>query len=159
MAEWEDGLYNSNDLKDCMLESFKSEKDLCGFLEANIVDFVKDLGYEYDSHKREYAILPWEKRSKGSKRVDLHIITKQGISILIECKHPKFMSELMAGVGQMLSYIQLYELTHKGEAEYILLSSKMCVNIPPVIQRFNLPLKFMVLDKVKLLTWPALRKN
>jgi hypothetical protein len=155
----DDGLYEFNALKQALENSFNSEKELCAFIERNIDNFTNELGYKYHSHQREYPLLNWTKKSKGSKRLDFLIKTKCGKLIAIECKHPKYISELCAGIGQVLSYITLFKHHNKNIDKFIIVSSKIDDLVPAVISEFNLPISFIALDKFKVLLWQGQRKN
>lgn len=162
MAEntrFDDGQYHSSQLIDCMIDSFTSEKDMREFIIQNITYFIKDLGFDYESHVKEFALFPWNRRSKGTKRLDLLVKTKCGNTLIIECKRPKYLCELLSGLGQMMSYIYLFERDKSKKAIYILLSSRLDPLIPEVITKFNLPIKYVVVDKLKLLIWPGQKLN
>lgn len=155
----EDGFYHFGEVNQVLENSFKSEKDLSDFIESNINDFCTDtLGVEYQSHKREYPLFTANRNKKGCKRLDFLIQTKCGKSIAIECKHPTYISELCAGVGQVLSYIVLFRDINKPIHRFIIVSSKIDWMLPAVVGTFHLPIEFIAIDRKKSLTWQG-QKN
>jgi len=148
-----DGLYSAVQLQGELRKDFSSEKDLILFIERNIENVCLDLGYKYKSHVREYPLQKWKKRSKGSKRIDFLIITQCGQRIGIECKNPTYNCELVAGVGQIMSYIALGEMNGVPINRFFLISSALDHIVPMVLSRFNIPITFIAMDKTKYLTW------
>lgn len=152
---FQDGHYDLSEIIDSVSKDFPSEKSLCDFLEDNIEIFCKDgLGVDYKNHIREYALseqLP--RRAKGNKRVDFLIITKQNERIGVECKNPQTPGELSFAVGQALTYMTAFELRGSPLSRIIIVSTKIDSIIPFTIDRFNLPISFMAMDKTKLLTF------
>lgn len=156
----EDGFYHFGQVSETLEDSFKSEKDLCNFIEANIKEFCKDsLGIEYLSHKREYPLFNSNRNKRGCKRLDFLINSKCGQSIAIECKHPTYISELCAGVGQVLSYIVLFRHQGKHIDRFVIVSSKIDWMLPAVLGTFILPIEFIAFDKKKSLTWQGQKKQ
>lgn len=151
---WDDGDYPIGSIKDCLEDSFQSEKDLCDFIELNIDKFVKDcLGLELKSYKREYPLFVKAGRKvKGNRRIDFLIFTRCGKRIGIECKKPSYDSELSSGIGQILSYIALFDSMDFILDKVVLLSTKVDYVIPLVISKFNLPIDYICMDKNKHLT-------
>lgn len=159
MAEHlEDGLYDLNDLYNVLDKSFKSEKELCEFIEVNIDKFTKELGYVYKSHEREYPLQGIRRQRRGTKRIDFLIKTECGKSLGIECKHPKYNCELSAGIGQILSYIAIAEQYNRGIDKFYMISSVLDYVAPSVIAKFDLPITFIAMDKNKSLTWQHLQE-
>lgn len=151
---WNDGDYPIELVKDSLDNSFQSEKQLCDYIELNIELFTKEcLGFEYLSHKREYPLFNVNRRSlRGNRRIDFLIKTKCGKNIAVECKKPKYDSELSAAIGQCLSYIALFECSGMIIEKIVLLSTKVDYVIPLVINKFNLPVQYICFDKSKHLT-------
>lgn len=155
----DDGFYHFSSISTALNDNFESEKDLCNFIEANISDFCEDtLGVEYLSHTREYSLFKSRRSRKGCKRLDFLINSKCGKSIAIECKRPTYISELCAGVGQVLSYMVLFRDQNKPIDRFIIVSSKIDWMLPLVIGTFHLPIEFIAIDKEKSLTWQG-QKN
>ena len=149
-----DGFYNVYDLEqDIDAHAFKSEKELCDFIESNISEFCHELGFKYLSHKREFQIQPFKKRRKGSKRIDFLIKTECGKALGVECKHPKYKCELSAGIGQMLSYLTIAEIYSTNIDNFYMVSSVIDDVVPAILSKFDLPITFIVMDKTKSLTW------
>ena len=133
-------------------DDFKNERELCDFIEFNIELFCKGcLGVELKSYTREYPIQTngrSHKQSKGIRRVDFYIISKCGLSIAVECKHPTYAhSELSASVGQALSYISIFKEYKTPIDKMFIVSSKSDYIIPQMIKDFNLPLEFVCINK------------
>lgn len=148
-----DGFYLIDEVLDDIDKCFKTEKELCEFIEANIVNFCDELGFKYKSHTREYPLQHFKKRRKGTKRIDFLINTCCGQSLGIECKHPVYNCELAAGIGQILSYITQSESFGTRIDKFYMVSSKIDMIAPMTITRFNLPITFIAMDKTKSLTW------
>lgn len=153
-----DGLYDYALLHGVMSNSFSSERKMCDFIEANIINITNDIGLKYKSHIREYPLYPWKKRSKGTKRIDFLLETESD-KIVIEVKDPTYKSEHCAALGQMLSYAQILEKNGVKISRLILISSTLDIHITEVIDRFNLPIEYIVIDESKILIWQGQRKN
>lgn len=151
MAYYPDGEYTFDQLKDSFGKEFKSERELCDFLENHIRDFCSDfLEVEYKSHVREKKLFNIQRnRVKGNRRIDFYIETVCGKVIIIECKHPITLCELSPAVGQCLSYACL--LANKGVKtdRVILLSTKIDQVVTQVITDYSLPIEYMVMDRNK----------
>lgn len=150
---YEDGLYHIHDLHSALEQSFKSEKELCQFIEINIDKFTEELGYTYQSHEREYPLQGIRRQRKGTKRIDFLIKTQCGKALAIECKHPTYNCELSAGIGQILSYITIAEQYNRGIDKFYMVSSALDYVAPSIIAKFDLPITFIAMDKTKSLTW------
>lgn len=149
-----DGNYLFREIKEALQVPFESEKDFCDYIELNIDNFCRDcLGLQHKSHKREYQIGGKNKKFKGSKVVDFFIHTECGQYIALECKHPKYISELAAGLGQSLGYLTLFELNEQRVDKLIIVSTKLDWYLPAIVRKFNLPIGFIALDKSKHITY------
>lgn len=147
-----DGNYDLPEVKVALDNDFSSEKELCDFIESHMEDFCHDfLGVELATYKREYLVFQKANRGrKNNKRIDFLIVTKCGQSIAVECKNPKQPgSELAAGIGQVMSYICLFEALEQKIDRYLILSTKVDFIIPMMIRKFNLPIEFYATDKKK----------
>ena len=167
LRNMKDGLYEFSDVVGCLEKPFKSEKDFCDYIELNIELFCNDiLGVSYLSHKREYIVHGGHTRVngvahkiKGTRKIDFVIKSIDGQIIGVECKDPFFESELINGIGQILSYLAFMELNEKPANRIILLSTSIHPMIPHIIRRFSLPIEYIVMDKNKSLTWRADLQN
>lgn len=150
-----DGDYSIADIVDCLDKDFHSEKELCSYIDSHIIEFCRDcLNVEYSSHAREYPLSEiYTRRHKGNKRIDFLIITKDNQRIGIECKHPKTPSELQEAIGQTLSYLTLFEMHGRPLTSIWILSTKLDTTISFTIEKFSLPIGFMLFDKTKFLTY------
>lgn len=132
-------------------KDFANEKDLCSFIEINMAEFCLEcLGVELASYEREYPIqIPErQRRVKGIRRIDFFIRTKCGKTIGVECKHPHYPhSELSAAIGQVLSYMSIFNQFNKPLDRTVLVSSKVDYIIPQVIKDFKLPIDFVCINK------------
>lgn len=147
-----DGLYSFKQLESAFSNEFKSEKDLMDFIELNIVDFCQDLlEVTYKSHHREYPLVNVQRsRIKGNRRLDFLIRTQDDKVIVIECKNPTFANELTSAVGQCLAYKSLLANVSIQADRVILVSSKIDPTVPQMIDDYNLPLEFFVMDRNKM---------
>lgn len=149
-----DGPYVFEDIQNELSHDFRSESELCDFIEDNIQVFCLDeLGVIYASHKREHPVVKSRKRIKGLRRLDFLIKTRAGENIGLECKVPLYPSGLPAGIGQILSYRILMDLAGTPINRFVLVSSKMDIVVPMMIQAFELPIEFIAMDKKRSLTW------
>lgn len=147
------GLYEFTELERTLDVCFNTEKELCEFIERNMENFCLELGFKYKSHIREYMINGFRRKDHGNKRIDFLITTECGSQLAIECKKPYYLSELCAGIGQILSYITITEDVDKRIDRFYLISTRIDLNAPFIISRFNLPITFIAMDKSKMLTW------
>lgn len=149
--EYKDGRYSCFELADAFNNDFPKEKDMCDYIESNISDFVVEcLGYELKTYTREYPLVDgYNRNKKSNRRLDFMIETKCGKVIALECKNPTFLAEHATAIGQALTYMTLFANLNKRIDQLFIVSSKMDNTVPMVIDRFNLPIGFMVLDKSK----------
>jgi len=151
-----DGDYEINQILDSLKKDFNSERELCEYIEANIASFCKDcLGVTYKSHIREKPLsqLTSKRSIKGNKRIDFLIITSDNERIGIECKNPKYQSELSYAVGQCLTYLTLFELMGEPISRMAIVATKIEPSLTFTIDKFNLPILFIAMDKDKTLTY------
>jgi len=144
-----DGEYDVWAIKSCLNPDFAKEKDLCDFIEHNIEEFCAScLGVEYGQHFREYG-LKQARRTKGSKRIDFLIVSKSGERIGVECKNPTYESELQGAIGQCLSYMTIFGISGKPIDRIAIVTTKMDWSTPFTIDKFNLPISLIGMDKSK----------
>lgn len=147
---WIDGDYQYKDVVNSINSDFKKEKDLCDYIELNIVKFTTDIvGATYKSHDREYPLYRHRRSVGGNIRIDFLIETTDGQRIGIECKHPFYKSELSLAVGQCLGYLSQFEKHDKELDKIFIVSTKIDDIVPSIITKFNLPIEFVVMDKQK----------
>lgn len=149
---FEDGDYQAEDLIEAFGPAFNAEKELCQYIESNIKRFSIDiLGIELGDYKREYSFGrgDFQKRIKQTRRIDFLVTSKAGERIGVECKHPFYLGELTAAIGQCLGYLSLFELTGQPLDRMVIVSSKIDTIAPLIISKFNLPITFVVMDKNK----------
>lgn len=132
--------------------NFKSEKELCDFIDDHAEDFAKDiLNIEYKSHKREFYLGQRINVSLGfgnMPHIDFMFEGNSGKVILVECKNPSNVyAELSNAIGQILSY---YCTAKENGIEV----DRMCIvtgryndKIRKVINQFNLPIEVYVMSK------------
>lgn len=149
-----DGNYNSYQLKPLFTNNdFSSEKDFVNFILSNIEEFTFEcFGYEYQSHKCEVHLagLSGSRKSRGDKRIDILIKTKCNKTLALEAKYPRSGAELHDGIGQVLSQISLAQLTEFKIDEFHIVSTKIDSLLPLIIEQFNLPIGFIIMDKSKI---------
>jgi hypothetical protein len=163
--KYPDGQYRYEQIEFALESDFTSEKDLSDYIELNIDLFTKEcLNYEYKSHQREYQLSMFKagtnrRNIKGNRRLDFVINTTCGKIIGIECKHPTYKSELTAAVGQCLGYMAIFEEYHFKLDTIIIVSSKVDHVLPMIINKFNLPIGYISMDKSKHLTYKGYGQN
>lgn len=146
-----DGFYRIEDILNAIEPAFSSEKQLCDYIETHIIEFCGDfLEEEYLSHEREKQLINTARnRIKGNRRLDFYIKTKAGKHIVIECKHPKCISELSWAIGQCMTYKTLLNNLRIPCDRMILISTKLDAITPQVIHDYAIPIEFMAMDKSK----------
>ena len=85
--------------------------------------------------------------------MDFLIITSDNKRIGVECKNPYYPSEVTGAVAQSLSYLALTEMQGAPLDLMVILSTKIDAPALYVIDKFNLPIKFIGFDKDKFLTF------
>ena len=134
----------SKDIGDLEPLLFKSESDLCDFIEHNIesasVDFF---GEELLEYQREYP-LPLG-FNKGSLRVDFMIRTGSN-QYLCEVKNPTHYAELRNAIGQLLQY-----KIHMPDAIACLITTKYDDVLHQIINHWQLPIHVYVMTRGSIL--------
>lgn len=143
-----DGLYGIDQLRGVVRSDFKSESDLCNYIETHIVAFCRDiLGIEHKYHIREKSL---KTSLKGTgKRLDFYIESKCGKFIAVECKKPTHTVESSLGIGQCLMYKTLMLRLGVSVDRIILVSTTLDTLIPEIIKTNNLAIEYVVMDRVK----------
>ena len=135
-------------------KNFANEKSFCDYIELNIPDFTKELGYNYISHKREYPITAYAKFGARPARIDFSIEVEPNVYIFVECKTPKQVyTELNKGISQILSYHIKAEECKIKVKDFWLVTTMLDLDTIKIIQKFKLPINICVLDKANLAIW------
>jgi hypothetical protein len=126
-------------------EDFQSESHFSTWISDNIHQFCWDV---FDCRIKD-----WEREFKigySGRRVDF-LITDDGLQkILVECKVPKDPdSEIPKAIGQLLSYKIFLEPRGIFVKRMILLSTKFSRVAMQIIEKYSLPIEFVVMDKTK----------
>ena len=160
VQEYKDGDYSYHELSNSLSNDFLSEKEFCEFIENNIDTFVSEcIGFEVDTYEKEYQLSKDKRRCvRGNRRIDFFIKTKCGKNIGVECKDPTGYSELTSAVGQCLGYITLFEMNEKKLDYIYIVSTKIDFILPAIINKFNLPIGFICIDKSKFIKYLGDRK-
>lgn len=132
-----------------MPASFKSEKELCDYLEINIQSFALEiLGEPLVSYKRE-SYLGYRAFGANKPRIDFELFTPNK-RVLVECKNPtNVFGEITRAISQLLTYGAMAG----GDCELVLVTSKTLPIVQQTILRYNLPIKVVYLTKDVLAEW------
>lgn len=148
-----DVLYKYPDLKPLISRDFQKESDLCDFLEFNLEEFCVEIyGSRPISYEREYSVSGAPKRRKHSRRIDFFVRLEDHRIVGLECKQPRYISELSNCIGQCLTYIMMSQQAEKIQSVCIV-SSVIDHVLPSVLEEFDLPIDFVVINKSKLAKW------
>lgn len=130
-------------------KDFKTERELCNYIEENIKLFCRDvLEIEYMGHEREYVICEDRRINKKHKaRVDFRFKNNDG-DIYVECKNPTHVySESNGALNQILAYSCVADFYQRKVSRLILLTTKYNVILGATIRKFNLPIEVFVFSK------------
>jgi len=123
---------------------FPKEKDLVEYFMWNIKGFCKN-------YLRDPLVKAEEQYSVGvrefgprERRVDVFARCKRK-NYCIELKSPKWSRENLAAIGQLLNYGRKF--CKDGESELLLITTLYDVETYETIQRFNLPIRYIFMDK------------
>lgn len=154
-TDFEDGHYQYDQVRSAIKPDFKTEKELCNYIERNIELFCSEiLGVRYKNHSREYPLLANRARhKKGNRRIDFLIITDKDERIGIECKNPTNIADLQYAIGQALTYLTVFESNSDPLHSIHIVSTRIDCVLPSVLRKFKLPVGFIVMDKSKHLTY------
>ncbi len=132
-------------------EDFDSEMSLCDWIELNIEAFCEDqFGVKLESYEREYRIA-----ANIGGRIDFVIRDVEDKHIIVECKAPKYKSspdqEIPKAIGQILSY--KVQLNNRGLSvdRMAIVSTVYSPTLVQILEMYNLPTEFYVVDKTKTL--------
>lgn len=131
--------------------SFKTEKDLCGYIESNIELFAEDvLGEKLVSYKREYRLGPTLFiGGPQPPRADFYIETEHK-KAFVEVKNDTNRHKSSAAIGQLLSYGAATDLDN---VELILVMPYMHRVLMETIAKYELPIELVLLTKEVLGKW------
>lgn len=143
---------SKNDYDDIFTYDFKTESELCDYLENNISDVCNDLFEEkYFMHVREFNLDQQYLFGPRQKRIDFFITTTTG-NILCEVKNPtNLYSELTNSISQMMSYIVTSKKNEIRFHRSIIITSRYHDQFREIINEFNLPIELFCVSKSKLL--------
>lgn len=132
-------------------KEFKTEKEMCDYIELNMKLFVEDILYdELISYQREFTLKTKRRMfpNKGTPnpRIDFLIIGRHG-RYAIEVKNPtQTYTELSRSIGQMMLYEMLFEQINMPAKMYMV-SSRHSIVFIEMINRFKLNYKYILLGK------------
>lgn len=139
-----------------LLDRFKTEKELCDFIDYHAKHFAEDvLNIEYKSHKREFYLGQRINVSLGfgnMPHIDFMFEDNNGKVILVECKNPSnIYAELSNAIGQILSYYCTAKENGIGVDRMCIVTGRYNDKIRKVINQFNLPIEVYVMSKQNVL--------
>ncbi len=133
---------------------FKNEKEMCDYIELNIVLFCKDfLNDKYIGHAREFKLSSntfrngaCTRKDENNTRIDFFIRGKKRL-YFVEVKNPiQIQTELTRAVGQLALY--QYLINKKDiPAELVVVSSKYNDIFYKLIKKHSVDCKYMLLNK------------
>lgn len=139
---------NNIEAKSVFVSPFDKESDLCDYIECNIKSFANDiLGIDFDRYIREYEISKRVRFASRSRRCDFAIFDKNNDIHLVEVKNPKYEYDLDFGLGQLLGYGSASSINGKKPKTLTIVSSKFYGDLYETIKQYNLPIKFIVMNK------------
>ena len=134
-------------------DDFKTEKDLCDFIEINIEKFCADIGINYKSHERESYITKHKRFGNNRPKIDFYIQDQDGEYILLEVKKPRSQREVIPAISQLLQYFVIAEQAGLKVKKSFLLTTKCEAEVIEVIERFKLPIDLILFAKGKMAIW------
>ena len=142
------------DIGTFQFSGFKSEKDMCNYIEDNIELFCVDVtGEKLRSYKREYTITGRQFFAHKTACVDFLIVTESGKRILVEVKNPKQIhSEMIRSVSQLLAYGAIADM-YTPVDRLILATSNTCEAVQLMICKYELPIEVVLLNRDIMATW------
>lgn len=155
---WND-LYDFNDFKHPVIEEFKSEKEMCDYIDFYAKEFAEDiLGIEYGSHKREYYLgknLRYEKNKGTLPHADFLFVSSTNEAILIECKFPYCpFAQLNAAIGQVLAYFCLARKNGVKISRICVVTTKSHDMLHEIIKEFHFPIEVCIINKSQVFKFP-----
>lgn len=127
-----------------LFEDFYKEKDLVEYFIENIHILVKNyfddevVSFEVDKPIQQQLI-----RSPRGRRIDIFVQGKNK-TYIIEAKNAKNTTELRSAIGQILDYGREFLDPKK---ELVILSNMFDINTAKTISFYNLPIRYIVLNK------------
>jgi len=151
-----DGQYFFDDIQEHFnkAKDFKTEDDLCAYLDLNMESLCKELKIDYKSHKREAYMTKLKRFGANIPRIDFLITDQEGNKILLEVKKPNNRPrEVIMSIAQLLDYYLLAEdYGHKIKKAYIL-TTQINNSFTAIVERFNLPIDLILFSKGKIAIW------
>jgi len=138
---------NGNNLS---TNEFDKESDLSDYIIENIEKFVFDfLDDELISFEVDSPIQKHRRFSPRGRRIDLFIKGKKKVYI-IELKNPSSGTESRGAIGQILDYGREFLDTEK---ELLILTTKFDLNTAKTIKFYNLPIRYIYIDKKRIMEY------
>jgi hypothetical protein len=141
------------DFKEYQSEDFRTEKELCDYINSHIKEFCTDvLEIEYIDHEREYCISHDRRINQNHKaRVDFKFTTPFG-DVYVECKKPSHLySESNQSISQILAYSCIADFYKRDVSRLVLVTTRYSAILGAVIRKYNLPIEVYVFSKNKVL--------
>lgn len=141
-----DGLIHFNGiLENC---NWENEKTFSDHFEKNIHAYsIKMFDDETLKYDREFKVST-SRLQRKNKSVDFVI---QGVKAqyIIEIKHPKYVSENLKALGQLMNYGRHFLDTQKKEL--ILITTKFDFDTAETIEYYDLPIRYFYVNKLQVL--------
>ena len=127
---------------------FANEKEFVQSFLRIIHDVIfKIYGYEVENIELERTF-NLRKYDLPNQRIDIYCTTKQGVSLLIECKNPtNNYGELNLSLGQMMNYQMIIEAI-ETQVKLILATSRFHFYMAKVMKRFGLEFDVILHNKI-----------
>jgi len=155
-AELANGEYYFDDIQNHFNKSreFKTENELCDYLDMNMESLCDQLKIDYKSHEREAYMTMMKKFGANIPRIDFLIKDKDGEYILLEVKKPNGRPrEVIMSIAQLLDYYLISENAgYKIKKAYIL-TTQVNKSFTAIAERFNLPIGLILFSKRKIAVW------
>jgi len=127
--------------------SFSSEKKMEDYLEENIESIFNLITDEdYLSHKRQCRISQTLYGRGSGMKIDIMVDSKQGNKYFLELKCTKNYADMLHGLVQLLYYKESFEFMYKENVELVLISDCFDGIVGKIIEKYNFPIKFIVID-------------
>jgi hypothetical protein len=127
--------------------SFRSEKKMEDYIENNIENIFNLITDEdYSSHVRQYRINQTVYGRGAGMKVDIMVDSKRGNKYFWELKCARNYTGILNGLMQLLYYKESFKYLYDKEAELVLISDKFDGIVGKIIEKYNFPIKFIVID-------------
>ncbi len=136
--------------------TFYTEREMCDFIEARPEIFCREiLGVEMRSFEREYVVTV-NARGCRNPTIDFLFVDVDGNRVGVECKNTKDSHRLADTIGQALSYLVRAE--KEPFNRMVILSAHIEPIILGIIEKFNLPLEYILFRKDVQAIWAGSQK-